>query len=155
MLLLNQWWYQGERSLVSLQLHHSNPSRSVSQMNKEATNARPVYPGSNCSVKTFLRQHAKWKDILRIQKLKPTFSYNYWLFSTLFPSFYPSYSRITTSKLHISFPVHYKILWLMKIIEKRFAKYTPYIFRVGTVWDHPPTIAILVEPGPITQLYWI
>lgn len=91
-------------------------------MNKEGTNEMPVYSGSNCSVKTFQRQYAKWKDLLRIQKLKPTFSYNYWLFSTLFPSFNSSYSWITTSKLRISFPVNYKTLWLVKI-EMWFAEF--------------------------------
>lgn len=111
------------------------------KMNKEATNEMPVYPGSNCSVKTFQRQFAKWKDILGIQKLKPTFYYNYWLFSILLPSFYLSYSWITTSKLDISFLniTKYRDWWE---IGERLAKYIAYSFRVGTAWGYLPTITI-------------
>ena len=125
-------------------------------MNKEATNEMPVYLANNCSVRTFQRQFAKEKDILRIQKLKPTFYYNYWLFSILCPCFYLSYSWMTTSILDISFPVHYKILWLMRIIGKKMlAKYILYVFRVRTARGQSPANTFLVEPGPITQHPWI
>lgn len=46
-LLLNLYWYQKARER-KVQFHysyiHSNPSRSVNKMNKEATNEMPVLP---------------------------------------------------------------------------------------------------------------
>lgn len=143
--MLNLCWFQKEKEW-EVQFHysyiHSNSSRSVNEMNKEATYEMPVYPGSNCSVKMFQRQFAKCKDILGIHKLKLTFYYNYWLFSTLLPSFYLSYSWSTTSKLNTSFSVHYKILWLMRVIEKRLAKHILYKFKVRTAWGQPPTTTV-------------